>query len=133
MMDFKPVDTEKLKQVIVEQTGEGKVQVTVPTGKYLVIDPEMLGTSVDLGDGTEAKFINPAAIVGEIEYPLDFCPSDTGACPHGTGAYFGLYRDDGSGPILYYHSECYRPTRKYWDAHFREIVAVAKGFKLPWA
>lgn len=113
-LSFKQADAAQVDEIRETVYDPQSGQATIPTGKFYVVDAQS------------------KEVVGEIEYPLDFCPSDTTSCPHGTGAYFGLYREDGTGPVFMYHSECFRPTRKWWDATFRALVSVREGVKLPW-
>jgi len=66
--------------------------------------------------------------VGIIDAPLDFCPFL--GCEHSVGSKHpaGFIRING----LQVHHDCGRPTRRWWDATFKDLVKVDNGVKLPW-
>lgn len=132
-MAFVPVDPDKtgLKKEVAQEYRLQKLAdgtISLPTKKLLVVDPSKLNWPDD------PVTVLRMGLVGEIEYPLDFCPMDSGACTQG-GDLDGFYRHggiDAAGemhPEVWIHS-CYRPTRKYFTNHVKSVVKFFTD--VPW-
>jgi hypothetical protein len=69
--------------------------------------------------------------VGRIEVPGDFCPTDTSTnCefPADSKHEYAYHWENG----WITHMPCGRPTRKWWDSSFRELVTVENEELLLW-
>lgn len=70
-------------------------------------------------------------VYGYIEYPKEFCGIGTpGGCDSKSESRHDLsFRKVGSWWV---HTACLRPTKKWWDATFRDFVTVTDASQLPW-
>lgn len=138
-MDFKAVDPSKLAELRKPVAQEFKLkqlddgQVELPTKKLYVVSFPTHSPSEHVTQAMKDDL--GVEVIGEIEYPLDFCTMDSGACSQGSGELDGFYHVGGHdaegniNPELWIHS-CYRPTRKWFTSH---VCSVVKFFgDVPW-